>query len=359
MAVMFFSIIFFAVTVTAHAKTASEIYDLASEITVVVHSTYGKKETILQGGGVTLSEEEVVTNCHVIKGASQIEVLVGDKVYSATLLYSDWARDICSLSVRGLGGRAAVIGNSQKLKIGAKVYAVGAPLGLELTISSGIVSSLREIEGGDYIQTTAAISPGSSGSGLFDESGELVGITTFTYGRQNLNFVSRVEWVKELPSRNVKTVPAPSEEPKDERILKTAERESIRDIEIIRSDFGLFGAIPSGDPAFQSSRIVPMNQNQAYGWFMELRTSKSKIKWREEMVLPAPLKTLDIIGSSSQHSISEDGLTVTTKQEELVSDSGLIYHRWWVDAGDPMGHYIVRIYMEDKLVRTFEFEAEE
>lgn len=74
-----------------------------------------------------------------------------------------WDRDICSLSVRGLGGRAAVIGSSKTLEVGAKVYAIGAPHGLELTLSNGIVSSLREIEGGNYIQTAAAISSGSSG----------------------------------------------------------------------------------------------------------------------------------------------------------------------------------------------------
>jgi S1-C subfamily serine protease len=354
------STFFLVVAVTAHAKTAGEIYELASRITVVVHSTYDKKETTSQGSGVILSEEEVVTNCHVIKGASQIVVLIGGKVYSATLRYSDWDRDICSLSVRGLGGRAAVIGSSKTLKAGAKVYAVGAPHGLELTLSDGIVSSLREVEGGNYIQTTAAISSGSSGGGLFDENGALVGIMSFHYTKgQNLNFASRVEWVKELPNRSVKAVPAPSEKPENETISRTAERESISDVEIVRADFGLFGEIPSGDPAFQASRSVPLKEDQTYGWFMELKTSKPKIKWREEIVFPSPLAILDINGSTAQHSTSEDGLTVTTEQEEVVHDSGLIYHMWGVAAGDPKGHHIVRVYLEDKLVRTFEFEAEE
>ncbi len=96
------------VAVTAHAKTASEIYELASIVTVVVESTFDKKETASQGSGVILSKEEVVTNCHVIKGASQIEVLIGDKAHPANLRYSDWDRDICSLSVKGLGGGLVV-----------------------------------------------------------------------------------------------------------------------------------------------------------------------------------------------------------------------------------------------------------
>ena len=320
---------FFVMAVTAHAKTAGEIYEMASRITVVVHSTYDKKETTSQGSGVILSEEEVVTNCHVIKGASQIEVLIGGEVYFATLRFSDWARDICSLSVRGLGGRAAVIGSSKALKAGAKVYAVGAPHGLELTLSDGIVSGLREIEGGNYIQTTAAISSGSSGGGLFDENGALVGIMSFHYTKgQNLNFASRVEWVKELPTRSVKAVPAPSEKSEIETLSRTSERESISDVEIVRSDFGLFGSIPSGDPAFQASRRVPLKEGQLYGWFIKLKTSKPKIKWREEIVFPDSPATMEAQGSTVKYLLSEDELTVTIEQEEVVPDSGLISSRW-------------------------------
>ncbi|TFH08327.1 MAG: serine protease, partial [Nitrosomonadales bacterium] len=347
--------------ISVHAKTASEIYELASKITVVVKSAYDEKETIRQGSGVILSEEEVVTNCHVINGASQIKVLIVDEVHSATLQYSDWDRDICSLRVKGLRGQVAVIGNSKTLEIGAKVYAVGAPHGLELTISDGIVSNLREFEGGDnYIQTTAAISPGSSGSGLFDENGALVGIMSFNYSKgQNLNFASRVEWVKELPARSVKAVPTPSAESENETLSRTIERESISDVEIVRSDFGLFGSIPSGDPAFQASRMVPLEEGQGYGWFIELKTSKPKIKWREEFVMPISPATMEAQGSTVKYSLSKDGLTVTTEQEGVVPDSGLIYNVWGVAAGDPKGHHIMRVYVEDKLVRTFEFEVEE
>jgi serine protease Do len=73
--------------------------------------------------------------------------------------------------LQGYIAPAVVVGSTKSLKVGAKVYAIGAPKGLELTLSDGIVSSLREVEGGQYIQTTAAISPGSSGGGLFDENG--------------------------------------------------------------------------------------------------------------------------------------------------------------------------------------------
>lgn len=190
---------------TVHAKTGGEIYEQAAKSTVVVRNVGANGKPQSMGSGVVLADGEVVTNCHVVKGASQLRVRIKDKEYPATLRYSDWDRDVCSVSVAGLNAPAVMVGSTRSLKVGAKVYAIGAPKGLELTLSDGIVSSLREVEGGRYIQTTAAISPGSSGGGLFDENGTLVGLTTFYYAEgQNLNFAVPVEWVKELSKRSSK-----------------------------------------------------------------------------------------------------------------------------------------------------------
>ena len=193
----------------AYAKTASEVYEQAAKSTVIVRNIGSGGKAQGMGSGVIFIGGNVVTNCHVVKGASELKVRVGGKDYPATLRFSDWDRDVCSLSVAGINAPAAVVGSTKSLKVGVKVYAIGAPKGLDLTLSDGIVSSLREVEGGRYIQTTAAISPGSSGGGLFDESGALVGLTTFyvTEG-QNLNFAVPVEWLKELPKRSAKTATA-------------------------------------------------------------------------------------------------------------------------------------------------------
>lgn len=189
----------------AHAKTPGEVYEQAAKSTVIVHNIDSGGKAKSMGSGVVLPDGDVVTNCHVAKGASQLKVRVGAKEYPATLRHSDWDRDVCSLTAPGIGAPAVVMGSTISLKIGDKVYAIGAPKGLELTLSDGIVSSLREVEGGQYIQTTAAISPGSSGGGLFDENGTLVGLTTFYLAEgQNLNFAVPVEWVKELPKRSAK-----------------------------------------------------------------------------------------------------------------------------------------------------------
>lgn len=193
------------VSFSVFAKTPGEVYEQAAKSTVVVWNIDASGKAKSMGSGVILPDRDVVTNCHVVKGASQLKVRIGNKEYTARLRYSDWDRDVCSLSVSGLVQQAAVVGSTKTLKVGAKVYAVGAPRGLELTLSDGIVSSLREVDGGRYIQTTAAISPGSSGGGLYDENGALVGLTTFYFAEgQNLNFAVPIEWVKELAQRSTK-----------------------------------------------------------------------------------------------------------------------------------------------------------
>jgi tetratricopeptide (TPR) repeat protein len=98
-----------------------------------------------------------------------------------------------------------VKGNTSRLKVGARVYAIGAPKGLELTLSEGIISSLREVDGGQYLQISAPISPGSSGGVMFDEEGQLIGLPTFYVAEgQQLNFAVPVEWITELPERHKK-----------------------------------------------------------------------------------------------------------------------------------------------------------
>jgi serine protease Do len=152
---------------------------------------------VSQGSGVVVGPGVVVTNCHVTKGSNDITVKVGREEFRAAPLSSDEEHDLCKLSVTGLAAPAVSLATVAQLKTGQRVFAIGAPQGLELTISEGIVSSLRPVADGTVIQTSAPISPGSSGGGLFDTSGRLVGIVTFQhrYG-QNLNFALPADWIE-------------------------------------------------------------------------------------------------------------------------------------------------------------------
>ena len=198
-------VLLFAVAV--HAKTASEVFDAVSSSIVVIRTYDAKGKNLELGSGVVLASELIATNCHVIEDAAKIRVAYRGKEYPATLQHSDSDRDICILAISGLKAPAVVIGSTSRLKVGARVYAIGAPHGLELTLSEGIISSLRPVEGGRYLQISAPISPGSSGGGLFDEGGQLIGLTTFYLAEgQQLNFAVPVEWISELPKRHKRTV---------------------------------------------------------------------------------------------------------------------------------------------------------
>ncbi len=136
------------------------------------------------GSGVILSEDGyIITNNHVIEGASNIKVTLHDKTqYDATLVGTDSTTDIAVIKIDASGLTPAVLGDSSTLAVGETAIAIGNPLGsLGGTVTSGIISALDRditVEGQTMrlLQTSAAISPGNSGGGLFNAQGELIGI---------------------------------------------------------------------------------------------------------------------------------------------------------------------------------------
>ena len=179
------------------ARTASEVFALASPSVVVVYTADSEFQPLSQGSGVAMPGQAVATNCHVLAKAARIVVRDRDAPRPASLLQADTERDVCLLRARGLTAPPARLGSSANLRVGDPVYAIGTPHGLELTLSEGIVSSFRGQGRARLIQTTAPISPGSSGGGLFDAEGRLVGLPSFLLREsQQLNFAVPVEWVK-------------------------------------------------------------------------------------------------------------------------------------------------------------------
>lgn len=181
-----------------HALTPSQVFDKVKDSVVVVKTFDANGNAISQGSGVLLPSGKIGTNCHVVKNGESFQVGGGKQFVPATVWGSDEDRDICLLVSRRLTAKPAQLGQARHLKVGEPVYAVGAPRGLELSLSDGIVSQLRGAPP-PFIQTTAAISPGSSGGGLFDADGRLVGFTTlYIEGGQSLNFAMPVEWAGEI-----------------------------------------------------------------------------------------------------------------------------------------------------------------
>jgi Trypsin-like peptidase domain len=142
-----------------------------------------------QGSAVAVSNAELLTNCHVVQGAIKLTLKQGKQQWPARLLRADPKTDRCTLSAEGVQLQpVSGVRSYGSLEVGEPAYTLGSPVGLELTLSNGIVSGRREEDGRSYVQTTAPISPGSSGGGLFDARGNLIGITTLALvGRERLN----------------------------------------------------------------------------------------------------------------------------------------------------------------------------
>jgi Do/DeqQ family serine protease len=145
------------------------------------------------GSGVIVSSEGyIVTNNHVIENASEIEVILNDNSkYTAKVVGTDPSTDIAILKIEGSGFQPIPLGNSDDLKVGEWVLAVGNPFNLTSTVTAGIVSAKARninllsdrskqdvIPIESFIQTDAAVNPGNSGGALVNTKGELVGINT-------------------------------------------------------------------------------------------------------------------------------------------------------------------------------------
>ena len=142
----------------------------------------------------------LVTNYHVIEDARQITVTLesGEVYKSAYVLRTDEEKDIAVLRIEGADLPFLRLGNSESMKVGEEVMAIGTPEGLEQTASTGIVSGRRMVPPGyQLIQTTAPISHGSSGGPLLNRNGECIGvIAAFLADGQNLNFAIPINYVR-------------------------------------------------------------------------------------------------------------------------------------------------------------------
>ncbi|MFW5812881.1 MAG: DegQ family serine endoprotease [Fibrobacterota bacterium] len=150
-----------------------------------------RRQQGLGSGVIVSSRGHILTNYHVVSGADEIEVKLNDgRVYEADIVGSDSLSDVSvlKLKVDVEDLPVAYLGNSDNLRPGDWVIAVGNPFSLTSTVTTGIVSALgRNVSGGDayqnFIQTDAAINPGNSGGALVNIDGELIGINTMIYTR--------------------------------------------------------------------------------------------------------------------------------------------------------------------------------
>jgi hypothetical protein len=139
-------------------------------------------------------------------------------------------------------------------------------------------------------------------------------------------------------------------------LLATACRPADQAVAITQSTFGVYRTEQAGQMILEPASTVPFSVGQQYGWIMRLKTSRHRVRWREELTLPSVPRTWgrERIGSRT---IASDDRSIITERE-VSSDSGYIFNAWKIEPGDPIGHYRIVVSIEDGPSRTFSFDVE-
>lgn len=185
--------------VSIKSSTSSDFSDVvdASLLGVVTVAT-----DIAQGSGFFIGEDGyIVTNAHVLVRGRYAEIITYDQSeYPVDLIGYDLDNDIALLKAEG-SFNALKLGNSDNIKVGEKVIAIGNPLGLSFTITEGIVSAVnREGPNGEtaYIQTDVSLNPGNSGGPLINKNGEVIGINNFKLGNaESIGFALESNYIRD------------------------------------------------------------------------------------------------------------------------------------------------------------------
>jgi S1-C subfamily serine protease len=171
--------------IAVYKKALPSVVNITSTA-VAFNFFYGPVPQQGQGSGFIIDKQgHILTNNHVIDNAQRVEVTLSDQhKYKADVVGVDKSHDLALLLINAPNLTPATLSDSNGLTVGQKVYAIGNPFGLSGTMTRGIISSIRSINGAEgapidnAIQTDAAINPGNSGGPLLNSRGEVIGITT-------------------------------------------------------------------------------------------------------------------------------------------------------------------------------------
>jgi hypothetical protein len=185
--------------------TIPQIVKKWNDSIILVKSIDKNGNVLGQGSGFVISEDGAfITNYHVVESAYNVLIqFINGKSFKEISLISAYPYyDIAILNIEEENELflPVILGDSDNIQVGEQILAIGNPYGWENTISDGLISGMREIDGFKLLQITAPVSPGSSGGALFNMKGEVIGITTIgsQWGAQNLNFAIPINTLKLL-----------------------------------------------------------------------------------------------------------------------------------------------------------------
>jgi S1-C subfamily serine protease len=187
----------------AQSLDATEITKKIAPAVVLIKGTTGTGEA-LGTGFIISSDGKIATNLHVISELQQagVQLASGEKFDSFTVIAFDQRKDIAIIKIPGFDLPTLALGNSNNIQVGEPVLVLGSPLGLQGSVTTGIISAVRDDpSGGGFkvLQTDASANPGNSGGPLVNRQGQVVGIVTFKIrGTENLNFAIPVNYLHGL-----------------------------------------------------------------------------------------------------------------------------------------------------------------
>jgi hypothetical protein len=167
------------------------------------------------GSAVVIAKDQVVTNCHVVTDARDVEVVVNGTAHVASAVKPDWHHDLCILTVENLDAPIAKIGASKSLKYETSVFTAGYPDKTTEPVNTfGVVKGMFPMDDSVVIRGTSPFRLGASGGGVFDDSGSLVGIITLkSRGSEAHYYYMPVEWVKSLMNKPAQALGVESKKP--------------------------------------------------------------------------------------------------------------------------------------------------
>ncbi len=255
-------------TLPAASQRAPSLPELARSVSpaVVLIATSDKNgNPLAEGSGFVVDANGLIaTNLHVIKGAYSASVTLanGDTYDSVLVADADSRKDLALLQIKAVDLKFLRFGDSDSVQVGQHVVAVGNPEMLANSVSDGIVSAVRQLEGMRLLQITVPISHGSSGGPLLNDGGEVIGVTKATYSEgQNLNFAVPANYLKPMIRFLDRSVMRPLSEFNAES-LETAEpakKTEESKNEPMRADVALDGAWSATIADAKGSAMVQFN----------------------------------------------------------------------------------------------------
>lgn len=195
-------VIFYFTSVPVLALNAEEVYQRVHGSILIIFvlknkdSDVDKKNVETYGSAVAVTHNIIATNCHLAKDGKRLIVAVNNKPYDAEIVAKNLNQDICLLKIQDVTLVPIKLRPSRDLNIGEDVYAIGNPNLLEKYIARGIYSKYDTDDNGIWLLSDVATAPGSSGGGLFDHDGNLIGITTGGEGAlKNITYSAAVDWI--------------------------------------------------------------------------------------------------------------------------------------------------------------------